>query len=471
MRGKYADVLEKYGRAGFGLPELAPKSGSFPLYPIRRARYALAIVASDVYDAHPDERRRVIAAALHAHPSLATEARHVRATVRTRRNPEYAWKERSFPTQQRQKYTAHDLALTLDGGKMIVSVLPQTVTETVRDRNIPSEADVTNDFELFADGIPELVAQGEQALRDRKKWVAQGWWPRPVTKQKWKVVVYVRPIPFKEDGSVELESTKTFDTAAQAKAEVEAILPKLVQRRRPAWLAPIQRQNPRVRTNMKAPYWFVSEGSGFRLLERGEPTSTTYRSIAAAKADVSERNNTFRAKRKKNPTAWQKAMRKTSAPTRSKFEITSIEYIRAGTYGLDLDLGKDGYGRVTVYPDGELYASGVIMTPALREKIEKWLHKHAKKIQAVPEFQRVQSLRWNPIGADWKEAAERLLARRTGKTMDDLHYRAYLRAVISGHTGQATHMVQAPFIGALEARDDLIDEYGKGPVRRNGRKR
>jgi hypothetical protein len=302
MRGKYKDVLEKYGKAGFGLPELAPKEGAFPLYPIRRARYALAIVASDVYDVHPDERRRVIAAALHAHPSLATEARHVRATVR-------------------------------------------------------------------------------------------------------------------------------------------------------------ERHNPRVRTNMKAPYWFVSEGSGFRLLERGEPTSTTYRSIAAAKADVSERNSAFRAKRKKNPSAWQKELRKSSRPTRSKFEVVSVKEIREGTYRLELDLGRDGAFPVTVYPDGYMQSGVADLKPALREKIEKWLKKNVKPT------------RRNPIGADWKEVAERLLARRTGKTMDDFHYRAYLRAVIADNSSQASHLVNTPFIGALEARDDLIDEYGKGPVRRNGRKR
>ena len=71
------------------------------------------------------------------------------------------------------------------------------------------------------------------------------------------------------------------------------------------------------------------------------------------------------------------------------------------------------------------------------------------------------------IGQDWKDAASRLLARRTGKTMDDFHYRAYLRAVIADNSSQASHLVNTPFIGALDARSDLIDEYGKGPAKKN----
>jgi hypothetical protein len=73
------------------------------------------------------------------------------------------------------------------------------------------------------------------------------------------------------------------------------------------------------------------------------------------------------------------------------------------------------------------------------------------------------------IGQDWKDAASRLLARSTGKTMDDFHYRAYLRAILQGVT-PVTHKDGIPYIGALEARQDLIDEYGKGPAKKNPRK-
>jgi hypothetical protein len=75
--GKYADVMKHYGRAGFGLPEKAPNEGSFPLYPVKRARYALAIVAAPAFDRHPEERERVIRAAVKAHPELKKEAEHV----------------------------------------------------------------------------------------------------------------------------------------------------------------------------------------------------------------------------------------------------------------------------------------------------------------------------------------------------------------------------------------------------------
>lgn len=75
--GKYADVMKAHGRKGFGLPEKAPNEGSFPLYPIKRARYALAVVAAPAFDSHPEERERVIRAAVERHPKLKKEAEHV----------------------------------------------------------------------------------------------------------------------------------------------------------------------------------------------------------------------------------------------------------------------------------------------------------------------------------------------------------------------------------------------------------
>ena len=84
-RGKFADVLLERGREGFAIPEKAPKHGSFPLYPIKRARYALTIVASPVYDSDPKTRARVLKAAVEAHPQLAAEAATVRRTVARRK--------------------------------------------------------------------------------------------------------------------------------------------------------------------------------------------------------------------------------------------------------------------------------------------------------------------------------------------------------------------------------------------------
>jgi len=67
----------------------------------------------------------------------------------------------------------------------------------------------------------------------------------------------------------------------------------------------------------------------------------------------------------------------------------------------------------------------------------------------------------NESSLDWKSAAKKLLAKRTGKRQHDLHYRAYLRAIISGDTAQATHMVQN-FPAAKKARAELIDLAGMG---------
>ena len=67
----------------------------------------------------------------------------------------------------------------------------------------------------------------------------------------------------------------------------------------------------------------------------------------------------------------------------------------------------------------------------------------------------------NESSPDWKSAAKKLLSKRTGKSQHDLHYRAYLRAIISGDTAQATHMVQN-FPAAKKAQAELIDLAGMG---------
>lgn len=62
---------------------------------------------------------------------------------------------------------------------------------------------------------------------------------------------------------------------------------------------------------------------------------------------------------------------------------------------------------------------------------------------------------------NWTTVATSLLKASKGLTEDDLHYRAYLRAIISDDSATAKHLV-SKFKGAEKARDELIDEAGKG---------
>jgi hypothetical protein len=64
---KYQDVLDEHGESGFAFPEKAPYVGSFPLYPVTRARYALAIVTAPAYDNKPSQRRQVMDAVIEAY--------------------------------------------------------------------------------------------------------------------------------------------------------------------------------------------------------------------------------------------------------------------------------------------------------------------------------------------------------------------------------------------------------------------
>ena len=114
--------------------------------------------------------------------------------------------------------------------ELLVWVVPTEVTETVRDRDIPTWGELTNDGELFADAIPELVAQGREAERLLAQWQKQGWWPRPIKVQKWKVDVLHRP------SGKAFEAV--FDNERTAKAKADEAIPKLLERRRPSWLVP-----------------------------------------------------------------------------------------------------------------------------------------------------------------------------------------------------------------------------------------
>jgi hypothetical protein len=68
--GKYNAVLRRHGKSGFGVPTKAPDVGSFPLYPLNRARYALTILASPTYDSKTSLRARIAKRAIAAHPNL-----------------------------------------------------------------------------------------------------------------------------------------------------------------------------------------------------------------------------------------------------------------------------------------------------------------------------------------------------------------------------------------------------------------
>jgi len=60
-------------------------------------------------------------------------------------------------------------------------------------------------------------------------------------------------------------------------------------------------------------------------------------------------------------------------------------------------------------------------------------------------------------GLDFKQVAAKLLKANTGKGQEDLHYRAFLRAVIQGQP--TSHLMKFP--GAKKAREELIDQAGK----------
>lgn len=111
--GKYASVLKKYGREGFGIPSKAPRVGSFPLYPKKRARFALAIVASSAYD-HGEKRKirtKVVRRALAAHPDLREQWENSRPMRRNSDLPS----GRKAPTDAK-----HKMRVTKKGDRWII---------------------------------------------------------------------------------------------------------------------------------------------------------------------------------------------------------------------------------------------------------------------------------------------------------------------------------------------------------------
>lgn len=101
-KGPYSDVLEDYGPDGFGIPAKAPFVGSFPVYPIGRARYALTLIGSPSYDKKPRVRAQIAEAVLRAHPELAKQYRRMmEKTVKQR-----SGKRRSYRTGDKARRAA-----------------------------------------------------------------------------------------------------------------------------------------------------------------------------------------------------------------------------------------------------------------------------------------------------------------------------------------------------------------------------
>ena len=131
------------------------------------------------------------------------------------------WKRLSAGKMQGWSYTDDDL---------VVQVLSVKKITTVKDKNVPSWSDVTNDGEMYADGIPELMEQAGRAEKDLAQWQRQGWWPKPVEVEAWKVFTTHRPT------RTHMESVTDFDTSREALAKAEAAIPRLKARMRPSWL-------------------------------------------------------------------------------------------------------------------------------------------------------------------------------------------------------------------------------------------
>jgi len=82
--GKYAAIWNKYGQKGFGMPTMAPKVGSYPLYPIKRAQFALVLITSPSFDKKKGQRAQIAQRALAAHPSLKSFWKERQKTINAR---------------------------------------------------------------------------------------------------------------------------------------------------------------------------------------------------------------------------------------------------------------------------------------------------------------------------------------------------------------------------------------------------
>lgn len=100
--GKYSAVWNKYGQEGFGIPTMAPHKGSYPLYPIKRAQFALVLIAGPSYDKKKGERAQIAKRALAAHPSLKSFWKARQKTINARLNRGGSRRMVANPSGQKQ---------------------------------------------------------------------------------------------------------------------------------------------------------------------------------------------------------------------------------------------------------------------------------------------------------------------------------------------------------------------------------
>jgi hypothetical protein len=135
------------------------------------------------------------------------------------------WREYNLGTHRGERLRGY----TFNDDDMKVDIEPVFEYTTVQDRDIPPLEDF-RDPELYADNIPDLVEDARRIEREYSQWVRQGWWPRKVEVPKWAVDVLIK--------SDRKRFEARFDTLAEAKRQIESVIPKLKVRRRPSWLTP-----------------------------------------------------------------------------------------------------------------------------------------------------------------------------------------------------------------------------------------
>jgi hypothetical protein len=126
--------------------------------------------------------------------------------------------------------------LPLGGWKFATSevlcfVTPEEVHTTIQDGDIPTWGELTDDGEIFADGIPEFVEKGREAEKNLEQWQRQGWWPKPVRVERWRIHVRHRAT------KLDFESNP-FESCENALTAAKVAVAKIALRRRPEWMRP-----------------------------------------------------------------------------------------------------------------------------------------------------------------------------------------------------------------------------------------
>lgn len=141
--------------------------------------------------------------------------------------------------------------------ELIVHVVSETETYTEQDRRVPDLHEVA-DPEMLADGVPSLMRDYEDIAKQHAQWVRQGWWPRPATRKAWKVYVIHRPTRQRFESDL-------FAKEGEALKKAEEAIPKILNRKRPLWLAPITASEAPMSTKTAEEYDRMRD----RALERG----------------------------------------------------------------------------------------------------------------------------------------------------------------------------------------------------------